>query len=255
MSTVKTSEDIVVLREGGKRLARILATLASEVGPGMTTKDLDRRAEELVRAGGDEPVLLGYKPSFAARPYPATICISVNDEIVHGIPSAKRVLKEGDLVGFDLAMKHNGLIVDAARTVAVGKTDAIGRKLIAVAEEALAAGIAAAHGGKRVGDIGSAIHKVFKRYKLETPLELGGHGVGYKVHEEPEVPNMGRAGTGEVLRPGMVIAIEPMVTEGTGETHLAADGYTVRTADGKRSAHVEHTIVITDGTPEILTEL
>ncbi len=252
---MKNSRDIEALREGGKRLARILATLGAEVKPGMSTKALDRRAEELVRAGGDDPVLLGYKPPFADRPYPATVCISVNDEIVHGIPSEKRILKEGDLVGFDLAMRHDGLIVDSATTVPVGKVDAVARKLISVAEEALVAGIAAAHGGNRVGDVSSAIHKVFKRYKLETPTELGGHGVGYKVHEDPEIPNVGRKGTGALLRSGMVIAIEPMVNEGTGKTHLAADGYTVRTADGKRSAHVEHTILITDGAPEILTEL
>ncbi len=244
-----------MLREGGKRLARILATLAAEAQPGVSTKALDRRAEELVRASGDIPILLGYKPPFADRPYPATVCISVNNEIVHGIPSEKRILKEGDIVGFDLAIQHGGLIVDAARTVAVGKADAIARKLISVAEEALAAGIAAARGGNRVGDVGSAIHSIFKHHKLETPVELGGHGVGYKVHEDPEIPNVGRKGTGALLRPGMVIAIEPMVNEGTGETLLAADGYTVRTADGKRSAHVEHTIVITDDAPEILTEL
>lgn len=253
MSTVKTEKDIVALREGGKRLARILATLVSEARPGITTKALDRRAEELVRAGGDEPVLLGYTPPFAERPYPATICISVNDEIVHGIPSEKRILRGGDMVGFDLAMKHDGLIVDSALTVSLGKPDVVAQRLMDASREALAAGIAAARGGKRVGDIGSAIHKVFKRYKLETPIELGGHGVGYKVHEDPEIPNVGRAGTGALLKPGMVIAIEPMVNEGSGETLLAADGYTVRTADGKRSAHFEHTILIMDGEPEILT--
>jgi len=256
MIALKTAEEVEVLREAGKRLARVLAALTEKVAPGVSTAELDMLAEEMIRRGGDIPAFKGYTPEGASRPYPSTLCASVNDEIVHGIPSENpHILEEGDIIGLDCGLRHEGLIVDAAVTVPVGVIDPEAEKLILVTREALAAGIAAAEPGGRVGDISAAIEAYIRPFGYGIVRELGGHGVGYKVHEEPHIPNFGKKRTGPELLPGAVLALEPMVNEGTEKIILADDGYTFKTADGKRSAHFEHTIVITEDGPEILTRI
>ena len=248
----KTKKEIEILREGGRRLGAILVKVGEKVKPGVTTAELDAYAEKLILAGGDIPVFKNYKPHGAPYPYPSALCTSVNSEIVHGIPKKDVVLKEGDIVSIDLGLKHKGLINDSARTVPVGKISKKDEKLLNDTLEALTIGIEAAQPGNRVGDIGYAIEKfVNKRYGIVR--ELSGHGVGKEIHEDPYVPNYGKKGTGAVLKPGMVIAIEPMLNLGTARVIFDKDGYTVRTADGKKSAHFEHTIAITEEGPEVLT--
>lgn len=255
MSLTKTPEEIQILREGGKRLARIVREVAKKVAPGMLVADLDALAERLTREGGDTPAFLGYSPRGAKRAYPASICISVNDEVVHGIPNENpRILKDGDIVSLDYGIVHEGLITDHAVTVIAGRADQKAKRLVKATEEALMAGIKAARADNHVGDIGAAVQKVGERYGYGIVWELGGHGVGYRVHEEPYIPNFGEPGTGPELVPGMVLAIEPMFTEGSPDVKLMPDGYTFVTADHSRAAHFEHTIVITDGAPEILTK-
>lgn len=250
----RTEKDLQALRNGGRRLAKLLKKVSERVVPGVTTSELNKFAEKLIRDGGDTPAFLHYTPDGADRPYPATLCVSVNDEIVHGIPNEKpQTLKEGDIVGLDCGLVHGGLIVDAAVTVSVGKIDSSIQKLIKVTKEALSIGIAAAHIGNTVGDIGHAIESFAKPYGYGIVRELGGHGVGKKVHEEPSIPNYGVSGSGMKLVSGMVLALEPMLNEGTENIILDKDGYTFKTADGKKSAHFEHTILITDGEAEILT--
>ncbi len=254
MINLKTKEDIAILREGGKRHAHILKEIVKMVKPGVHVADLDARAAELIREGGDLAAFLNYQPYGAVRPYPATLCVSINDEIVHGIPTeGDKVLKEGDIVSIDLGLVHKELITDAAVTVAVGTISPELEKLLKTTKEALVAGIKAAKGGARVGDISNAIQRVGVAQGYGIVEELAGHGVGYHVHEDPYVPNYGQAGKGEILKPGMVIAIEPMFNIGTKKIKLDTDGYTYRTVDGKPSAHFEHTVVITKGGAEILT--
>lgn len=254
MITIKTKEDIQILREGGKIHAEILNNLKAMVKPGVNTKDLDNAARSMIAKVGDTSAFLNYKPEGAVRPFPASICVSINDEVVHGIPNEKeKILKEGDIVSIDLGLKHKGLITDGAITVPVGVIKPELSKLLDVTEKALMAGIKAAKGGKRVGDIGAAIERYAIANKYGLVEELSGHGVGYSVHEDPYVPNYGEEGKGEVLKPGMVIAIEPMFNLGGREIVLDDDGYTYKTEDGKPSAHFEHTILITKGDAEILT--
>jgi methionyl aminopeptidase len=254
MISIKTKEDIAILREGGKRHAEILRQLSAMVKPSIHSSELEVRARELIEQGGDKAAFLDYTPYGARRPYPAALCVSVNDEVVHGIPNeTDKVLEEGDIVTLDLGLVHKGLITDAAITVPVGKVSPELEKLLEVTKKALMAGIKAAKGGRRVGDIGNAIERVAAPFKYGVVEELAGHGVGYDVHEDPYVPNFGQAGQGEVLKPGLVIAIEPMFNLGTKRVKLDSDGYTFRTADGKPSAHFEHTVVITKSGAEILT--
>ena len=254
MITIKTKEDIAILREGGKRHAEILRELAAMVKPGIHSSQLEDRARELISQGGDKAAFLDYTPAGSKRPYPAALCVSVNDEVVHGIPNENdKVLKEGDIVSLDLGLVHKGLITDAAITVPVGKISPELEKLLEVTKKALMAGIKAAKGGKRVGDIGNAIEREAVPFKYGVVEELSGHGVGYDVHEDPYVPNFGEPGKGDALKPGMVIAIEPMFNLGTARVKLDSDGYTFRTKDGKPSAHFEHTVVITKSGAEILT--
>lgn len=254
MTTIKTKEDIAILREGGRRHGAILRELAAMVRPGIHASDLNMTAEALIAAQGDKPAFLDYKPDGAPRPYPATLCVSINDEVVHGIPNEEdKVLKEGDIVSIDLGLTHKGLITDAAVTVAVGKVSPELEKLLVDTKKALMAGIKAAKGGKKTGDIGAAIETIGIANGYGIVEELSGHGVGYHVHEDPYVPNYGEAGKGEVLQPGMVIAIEPMFNLGSRKVKLQSDGYTYKTADGKPSAHFEHTVLITKSGAEILT--
>jgi len=251
---IKTKEEIEIIREGGKRLAFVLAETAKQVKPGISAYQLDQYAYKLIIDGGDKPAFLNYKSRPGDEPYPATLCVSVNNEIVHSLPSKNKILKEGDIVSLDLGINHKGLFTDHAVTVPVGKISKKDQKLIDDTKEALLIGIWTARGGGTVGDIGHAIESfVHGRYGIVR--ELAGHGVGKKVHEDPYIPNYGKAGKGQKLIPGMVVAIEPMLNIGKDNIVTGNDGYTVRTADGSRSAHFEHTILITNGDAEILTSI
>jgi methionyl aminopeptidase len=251
---IKTDEEIKILREGGRRLAEILNKVAGRIRPGISTQELDDAAYKFIREGGDEPAFLNYQPESARYPYPASLCVSVNDEVVHGIPSEKNILKEGDTVSLDLGLKHKGLFTDMAITVPVGSINKDSAKLLEVAKRALSAGIKVVCAGKRVGDISHAIESAVRAHGYGIVEVLSGHGVGRSIHEDPYVPNFGKPGTGEELVSGMVIAIEPMVNLGTKNVKLDPDGYTYRTADGKKSAHFEHTVLVTENGPEILTK-
>ncbi len=244
------------MREGGRILATILGAVKERAIPGATTASLNDYANELCKKYKVIPIFLNYTPYGASRPFPGSLCVSLNDEVVHGIPNEKpRVLSEGDVVSLDMGIKYGGLIVDSAITVIAGKGDVQAEKLLEATEKALSAGISAARVGKRTGDIGHAVEKVVKPYGFSLPEELGGHGVGESVHEDPYIPNFGKPKEGVLLKNGMVFAIEPMVNEGTKKIYLDRDGYTYRTADGKRSAHFEHTVAIVDGVAEILTKI
>ena len=241
--------------EAGKRLARVLEALRAKVAPGVSAEELDDLAEAMIRDGGDTPAFLGYTPEGARRPYPATLCVSINDEVVHGIPNeASKILKEGDIIGLDLGLTHNGVIVDAAITVPVGEVSEETKKLLVATEAALTAGIRTAAPGKHIGDISYAIQKEIEQAGFKVVKELGGHGVGELVHEEPFIPNFGRAGDGPELVEGMVLALEPISAAGKAAVTLAPDGYTYRTKDGSRSAHFEHTILIERGGARIITQ-
>jgi len=257
---IKTPEEIEILREGGKRLATVLHKVKDMVQPGVSTLELDKYAEKLIKEMGDTPAFLNYRPVGVKTSFPASLCVSVNDEVVHGIPHQNRILKEGDIISLDLGLKHKGLFTDMALTVlvavGVGVVDKTAQKLVDVTEKALQVGIDAACGGNTVGDIGHAVESFVHAQKEKYGIveELSGHGVGRAIHEDPYVPNFGKKGKGEKLVPGMVIAIEPMLNNGTKNITIDDDGYTIRTADGKKSAHFEHTILITEGEAEILTK-
>ncbi len=255
MIKIKTAEEIEILKEGGKRHAFILSELKKKVAPNVSTNDLEILARKLLEEGGDRGAFLNYTPRGAKRPYPAALCVSVNNEIVHGIPNENpTILQEGDIVSLDLGLVHKNLITDSAITVAVGKIEEKNKKLLEHTKEALYIGIKAAKGGGHIGDIGEAIGGFARSHGYGLCEGLSGHGVGYKVHEDPFVPNQGQKGEGELLLPGMIIAIEPMLSLGTDKIVLAKDGYTYKTADGSNAAHFEHTIAITEGDPIILTK-
>src|SRR3989338_208879 len=255
MVIIKTPEEIEVLREGGKHLAAVLYKLKEKVTPGISTKDLDIYAEKLIRELGDVPAFLNYRPEGAKTPFPASLCVSINDEVVHGIPNKKRIFKEGDIVSLDLGLKHSGLFTDMAITVPVGKVSIESQKLMEVTEQALQIGINVAQAGNTVGDIGHAIESFVRSKGNYGIVEvLSGHGVGRAIHEDPYIPNFGKAGKGEKLVSGMVVAIEPMLNIGTKNVTIDEDDWTFRTADRKNSAHFEHTILITDGEAEVLTK-
>ncbi len=255
MITRKTAAEIERLRKGGVILARILDELSALVAPGVSTEYLNDEALDKMEHYGVEPVLLGYHPEFALRPYPAAICVAVNDVVVHGIPNEHPyILKDGDIIGIDISVGYEGMIVDSARTVPVGTVSADIRKLIHVTREALMVGIKAAKVGGHVGDISHAIESYVRPHGYGIVEDLCGHGVGYAVHEEPMVQNVGKRGTGPELEEGLVLAIEPMLMLGKKDVVFDEDdGYTVRTKDGSISAHFEHTIVILKECPEILT--
>lgn len=256
MITKKTPAEIEVLKEAGALLARLLKELAKEAVAGNSTLDIDDRAMELSEAWGFEPILLGYHPGFADYPYPAACCVSVNNCVQHGIPSAENILHDGDVVNIDIAIGYKGFVVDSGITVGVGEIDADAKKLLAVTQEALAHGIKAAKPGNRIGDISAAIQTFVESRGLSIVEVLCGHGVGYKIHEEPNIPNFGKAGTGPLIEVGHVYAIEPIVNFGGKEVFFddEGDGYSVYTADGSWSAHFEHTVAITENGPVILTK-
>lgn len=245
---LKSARELDVMAAGGRILARVLAALREAVRPGITTGELDRVGEELIRSHA------GAVPAFKGLyGFPGSVCTSVNHEIVHGIPSRKRVLAKGDIVSLDLGVKYEGLYTDSAVTVPVGEISAADQRLLEVTEESLRAGIAAAVVGNHIGDIGHAVQTVVERARFSVVRELVGHGVGYGPHEDPQVPNHGKPKRREKLLPGLTIAIEPMVNAGLPGTKTLADRWTVVTVDGKRSAHFEHTIAITESGPRILT--
>lgn len=249
---LKNENDIKLLRESGKRLSSVLTAVSKEVKPGVTTKYLNDFVYKMITDMGDKPAFLNYKPFGASYPYPGSICISVNEEVVHGIGSEDHILEEGDIVGLDGGVNHKGMISDSARTVPVGKISEEDEELLKVTKAALMAGIKAAVVGNYVNDISKAIEAAIPK-KYGVVKILSGHGVGYKVHEEPYVPNFDDGIKGPKLVPGLVLALEPMVNMGTDDVYLADDGYTFITSDHKRSAHFEHTILITEKGPEILT--
>ena len=251
-ASIKTEEDIKKLRVSAHRLAEVVRTVAKEVRPGVTTGYLDDLAYKLITEKGDEPAFLNYQPFGAEYPYPASICISVNDEVVHGIPSDDRVLEEGDIVSLDGGVKHEGMISDHAVTVICGEGSEEDKQLLEVTKKAMLAGIKMAKAGNYVQDISRAIEAAIPK-KYGIVKELSGHGVGYAVHEEPYVPNFDMGEKGIKLKAGMVLAIEPMVNLGTDEVDLLEDGYTFVTSDGKRSAHFEHTVLVTENGGEILS--
>lgn len=250
----KTEDQKQGVIEAGRRLGAVLESLAGMVAPGVSTATLEDEAVRLITEGGDIPAFLNYTPEGANRPYPAALCISINEEVVHGIPNeCPRALKEGDIVALDLGLIHEGYVMDSALTVPVGKVDAKAYALMNATQAALEAAIAAARPGNRTGDISYATGAAFKGTGFSVVKALGGHGVGEHVHEEPFIANDGHPGTGEEIVAGMVLALEPIANEGKASVVLAPDGYTYRTKDGSRSAHFEHTILVTDGDPIVLT--
>lgn len=255
MIYIKTKEEIKILRQGGKHLAAVLEMLRQKAVSGVSTKELDLAAEKMIREFGDEPAFLNYRPLGAAIPFPATLCISVNDEVVHGIPRDKRILKDGDVVSLDTGLKHQGLFTDAAITVAVGEVTEAETKLMAVTKLALQAGVAAAIPGNTTGDIGAAVEAVVRPHGYGIIRILSGHGVGREIHEDPYIPNFGHKGKGEKLVAGMVIAIEPMITLSSPKIYLAPDQWTYITNDHSVAAHFEHTVAILENGPEILTKI
>lgn len=255
MIIIKTPEEIEIIREGGKRLATVLYKVKDMIKPGISTWELNEYAEKLIKDMGDYPAFLNYKAKETDVPYPSSLCVSVNEEVVHSIPKKDKILKEGDTVSIDLGLRHRGLYTDMAMTVGVGEISNSSKKLLETTERALHVGIDAAQCGNRIGDISHAIESFIRPYRYGIVEVLAGHGVGKAVHEDPYIPNFGKAGTGAKLEKGMVIAIEPMINAGIKSVILDKDGWTFRTADGKKSAHFEHTILITDGEPEILTKI
>lgn len=255
MVELKTDQSIDLMRAAGRVVAHALAAVRDRADVGVSLLELDAVAREVLREAGASSPFLGYRPRFAPVPFPAVVCASVNDAIVHGIPDGYR-LRDGDLVSIDCGAKLGGWVGDAAVSFTVGRARPADLRLIETAEAALAAGIAAARPGNRVGDIAHAIGTVCRTAGYGIPDGFGGHGVGRSMHEEPGVPNEGPAGQGTKLRAGMVIAIEPMlIAGGTDDYACDPDGWTLRTVDGSRAAHAEHTVAITAAGPRILTAL
>lgn len=257
--TLKSPRQIELLRESGRLVRETFELLRGHVRPGITTAELDAIAEEFIRSRGAEPVYKGYVPAAGRRgwsnipPFPGTICASINDVICHGIPNKKERLRQGDIIGVDIGLRLNGWIGDACETFAVGEVDAPTQHLLSTAQHCLELGIAQAHVGKTLGDIGAAIQRHAETEGFSVVREYTGHGLGRNLHEEPTVLHFGEPGSGRKLIAGMVFTIEPMINAGSAETRLERDGWTVRTADGKRSAQFEHTLAITSDGPVLLT--
>ncbi|MFE5297676.1 type I methionyl aminopeptidase [Streptomyces sp. NPDC056632] len=255
MVEIKSDENLLLMREAGRVVAQALAAVREKAAPGVTLAELDRAAREVLTAAGAGSPFLDYHPDWAPVPFPAVVCLSVNDAIVHGVPDHTR-LADGDLLSADCGAVLGGWVGDSAVSFTVGRARPEDARLIETAYEALEAGIAAAVVGNRVGDIAHAVGRVCRRAGYGIPDGLGGHGVGRTMHEGPDVPNEGRRGRGMPLRHGMVVAIEPMLIGGGRDAHYTArDGWTIRTLDGSRAAHTEHTVAITDAGPRILTAL
>lgn len=248
MIVIKSPAEIERMRITCSATAEILAAVAREIQPGRTTAELDTVAAEMIAKCGGKSAFLGYKG------FPGHICVSVNEEVVHGIPSQRRV-RYGDIVSLDVGIILDGFVGDNAMTVPVGVVETRTQQLLRVTEQALYAGIAVARAGNRVGDISHAVQTTVESQGFSVVREFVGHGVGRKMHEEPQIPNYGRAGDGPRLKPGMTLAIEPMINAGASDVVMLSDGWTVVSADGAPSAHFEHTVLVTDGDAEILTWL
>lgn len=269
--TVKTKEEINIMREGGRLLAGILNQVVAAARVGISTFELDNLAEDLILQSGGAPSFKGYRVKGARNAYPGTMCISINDEVVHGIPRNDRILREGDVVGLDIGMWYSGgkrgdwrreagktdsrssLCTDMAVTIGIGKISSEAKRLIDATKESLDIGIGQVKPGATVGDIGNAIETFLKKNNLGIIRDLAGHGVGYELHEEPLIPNYSSAGKGVELKEGMVIAIEPMATLGDWRVVLADDGWTFKTVDNSLGAHFEHTMAVTKDGVEVLT--
>ncbi len=256
MIKFKTEEQIAILAEGGKILSKVLAEVIRNAKPGTTTGELNALAEKLIKGYGGVPSFKGYKAAWAEHVYPAALCVSVNDEVVHGIPDDSRVLEEGDIVGFDCGLKYKGLYTDMAISVGIGKVSPEVKKLLKVTKEALMAGIKKIKPGRKLSDIAKAIDAVVVRNGFSGVKQLCGHGVGFAAHEDPQVPNQWPSpGVRDVvLEDGMVLALEPMVNIGDWPVETLDDGWTIVTADGSLSAHFEHTIAVTKDGYKILTQ-
>lgn len=248
---IKNKQEIEVMRAAGRINALALDTVRKMVRPGVTTAELDAAAEEVIRSRDGVPTFKGYPGPY---PYPATLTVSINEELVHGIPG-KRALKAGDIVSVDCGTTYHGFVADSAFSIGVGEIIPEAQKILEVTEKALYEGIAQMQAGNRVGDISAAIQKYVEKFKYNVPREYSGHGVGRQMHEAPQVPNYGRPGRGLVLRPGMTLAIEPMLLAGSYRTRVLPDQWTVVSADGSLTAHHEHTIAVTENGPRILTAL
>jgi methionyl aminopeptidase len=246
MINIKSPREIEIMRRGGKITANTLSMLLKTAKAGMTLRELDRLAERSIREQGGVPTFMGYNG------YPASICASVNDEVVHGIPG-DYVLKDGDLLSIDIGTTFERYVSDSAASIGIGTISPAAERLMRVTQECLMLGIAAMQKGNRLSDIGHAVQRHAESHGYGVVRALVGHGVGRKMHEDPQVPNYGEPGKGIVLRPGLCLAIEPMITEESPEVETLADGWTVVTADGKLAAHFEHTVALTDDGPRILT--
>ena len=251
MIVLKSRQEIALMQASSTIVAEIVSLLKAAVRPGVTTAELDEIAERETRRRKAKPAFKGYE--VAGRVFPATLCVSVNDEVVHGIPSPRRVLREGDIVGIDFGVCYQGFFSDSAVTVAVGEIDEESRRLMRVTEESLRLGIAQMRVGKRVGDVSAAVQEHVESEGFSIVREFVGHGIGTQLHELPQLPNFGQRDRGIRLRAGMVLAIEPMVNAGGPQVCVLADGWTAVTADGTRSAHFEHSVAITEAGPVVLT--
>ena len=252
MIVLKSPEEIEVMRAANLIVAEVLAALRERVAPGVTTADLDRIAEELTRRRGAMPAFKGYQVH--GRTFPSSLCVSVNDEVVHGIPSDRRVLSEGDIVGLDFGVCYREFYGDAAVTLGVGQIDAPSHRLMRATQEALMDGIEQVRVGNRLGDVSAAIQERVERDGFAVVRDFVGHGIGKRLHEEPQVPNFGVRNRGVRLRAGMVLAIEPMVNAGQSAVTITDDGWTAVTADGSRSAHFEHSGAVTETGPYVLSQ-
>ena len=248
---IKNKDGIARMREACAIAATVLDALKPLVRPGITTQDLEEAGRDLIASHGARSACFGYQ--HGSRRYPAHTCISVNDEVVHGIPSFRRILRDGDIVSLDIVVWHEGYVGDNAYTVPCGAISPAVEKLLRVTREALDIGVRQAVVGNRIGDISAAIQTYVESNGFSVVREMVGHGVGVAMHEPPEIPNFGRKGTGDRIKPGMTLAIEPMVNLGGPKTKTLADGWTVSTTDGSPSAHFEHTVLTTERGPEILT--
>jgi methionyl aminopeptidase len=253
MIVLRSSEEIEKIRRAGRLVAEVLSAVTEAAGVGVTTLELDALAEKMIKDAGAVPAFKGYQPDFIkCGPFPGTLCTSVNEEVVHGVPDG-RPLEDGDLLSIDTGVELDGYFGDAAISIVVGAASPEAELLIAVTRKSLEAAIAACTAGNRMGDVSSAVQEVAEADGFNVVRRFVGHGIGTAMHEDPPVPNFGVSGTGPVLKPGMVLAIEPMVNAGTFEVEASADCWPVLTKDGRLSAHFEHTVAVTEGEADILT--
>lgn len=254
-SWIKTEDEVKCLRESGKRLALVLKTVMGSVRSGMTTEEIDTLAERLIREQGGIPIFKGYGAG-SGRPFPATLCASLNDEVVHGIPNQKRVVREGDLLKLDIGMRYEGMVTDMARTLPIGSVSAEAKRLMEVTQASLDRGIAELKPGARISAYARAVQEYVEGNGFSVVRDLVGHGVGHELHEEPQVPNYVSRGMHDfVLEPGMTLALEPMVNAGGFPVRIAPDEWTFVTADGSLSAHFEDTVVITESGADVVTRI